>query len=237
MSFLAEQLRYFEWETSQWALFQPYRQNHLEKGISREELCRAYYRWLIDSLERHDELVRSEPLRINKILQRRLVLNLRDMYPELLSDERNPPPLDTTSQAPTHTPAQPPSSPALAPKGPAAPAPQPPADAPQPPAAAPQPLAAPAARSTPDRGKNQNNVNSLHRAIANPIPESLPEPEIQQPTRPAKRKRAPCALTRELRSLIQLGGPGNALVGRAVVIEPDNADQQEPQENGPNVAG
>ncbi|KAJ4399878.1 hypothetical protein N0V85_005903 [Neurospora sp. IMI 360204] len=158
MSHLAQQLRFFEWEASQWALFQPYRQNHLEKDISREELCRAYYRWLVDAIERRDELVRT-----------------------------------TTTGRCTSTPSS--------------------------------------RASTAGRGKNQNNVNSLHGAIA------LPEPEIQQPTRPAKRKRAPCALTRELRSLIQLGGPGNALVGRAVVIEPDNADEQEPQENGPDVAG
>ncbi|KAK3946979.1 hypothetical protein QBC32DRAFT_107629 [Pseudoneurospora amorphoporcata] len=152
IAFLAEQLRYFEWESSQWELFQSHRQNYLEKDISRPELCRAYYRWLIDSLERYNELVpRSEPLqinplRINPVLQRKLAWKLKEMYPELRG-EKDPPP-ETTNRAPTHTSTQPPSSPVLAP---AAPAPQP-SDAPQHTAAVHQPPTDPAAPSLSDHG-------------------------------------------------------------------------------------
>lgn len=282
MEFLGDQLKYLEFESEQWALFQDYRQQHLEKDISREDLCRAYYRWVVDSLEPRNrpggrsEPLEISPLRINQGLQRRLVAELKEKYPELrdendptpwpdLPRSRSPSPLLFTVQSPTEPTAQStqpsdaPQNTAAVPQSPASPAapPEPavqslqppdepqntaanpaappspvqgsaesaaqlpqPSDTPQHTAAVPQPPVSPAAPSPSDNAHTQSNVTGQHGANANP--QSLPEEGAQQPTRPPKRKRD--ELTREMRSLRQLGGPGNVLVGLGVDNEPGEGD-------------
>ncbi|KAK3386282.1 hypothetical protein B0T20DRAFT_140063 [Sordaria brevicollis] len=226
MGSLQDQLMFFEFQCTQWALFQAYRQEHLRRDMNRQELCVAYYRWLLEPLEHYWRVAPYEPRRIGAMTWSWTLCHQLRFVKEFFYDEDRyipspdainamifdggPTPPQSSSPLPAVAPATkapeaiaPQSSP-LAP-GPQLPQPADP-DALPAPSAPPQPPRDPAAPSNSNRSPDGNDATSVVH---------------QQPARPAKRKRA--TLSRELRSLAQLGGPGNAVVGLGV----DNDDNRE----------